>query len=323
MRRKYFVEMKYIRFLFGIQDLFADKIRYYGDMTNLRTLLLRYIVPLAVVIIFIFYRAFLTPDAIFVLLLAIFLSLGMGVEFLRRFLPFVALLITYDGLRGFVPFLSKHVHFTLMPNFDTKLFGTLPTLSLQRLLYHGHLQWYDFYFYGLYMLHFVVPLLVGVLLWLKRPKEYWTYVWSLIALSYMGFLTFLAFPAAPPWMASEMHIIPMIHKLSTDIWYAIGVHNFPTLYAQFNPNPVAAVPSLHSAYPTLITLIIGKVFGLRWGLVSAIYPLSIWFGVVYMGEHYVFDVIAGALYAIAAFLCVPYIMRWFNRRFRTKHAVRT
>jgi len=100
------------------------------------------------------------------------------------------------------------------------------------------------------------------------------------------------------------------------------VHNFPTLYEKFAPNQVAAVPSLHSAYPTLVALFIRQLYGARWGAVAFLYPISVWIGVVYMGEHYVFDVIFGAAYAVAAFYGVSALMRvWKRWRVQRRSAV--
>lgn len=266
------------------------------------------------------WRAFLTPDVLFVMLLIVCMLYGLAVEFLKRFVPFLGLLLSYDALRGFVPTVNKYVHFATMIDFDRFLDkGSLPTQTLQHLLYHNHLAWYDFYFYGLYMLHFVIPVLIGVLIWRTRPQEYWRYVWSLVILSYAAFITFLVFPAAPPWMAAATGRIPGIEKLSTDIWYAVGVHNFPTLYAKFSPNAVAAVPSLHSAYPMMVVLFLWKLYGWKVGLPSLLYPLSIWVGVVYMGEHYVFDVIAGIIYAVLAYVLVG---RAWKHRSKAEQLVR-
>lgn len=271
-------------------------------------------IPVGFVGYFALNRTFLTPDVLFFILFLLFLSYGLAIQFVVRFLPFLGLLVSYDGLRGFIPFVSKRVHFTEMIDFDRWLGGgTIPTVHLQHLLYHGRLHWYDFYFYGLYMMHFVLPVLFAVLVWRRRAQHYWTYVWSLVTLSFAGFFTYLAFPAAPPWMAAEKGMILPIEKISTDVWYAFGVHNFPTLYEKFSPNLVAAVPSLHAAYPTLVALFVWRLFGKKWGALAFLYPLSMWIGVVYMGEHYVFDVILGALYAAAAFFAVPYLLRAIRR----------
>jgi hypothetical protein len=249
-----------------------------------------------------FFKAFWSPDVLFLVFLTIFAVYGHGKEYVRKFAPFVALLIGYDALRGVVPLISHRVHFFEMINFDRWMFGgQIPTIWLQHTFYNGVLQWYDFYFYFVYMLHFLLPFIIAALIWKYRPSRYWQFVGALLLLSYAGFLTYIIFPAAPPWMAGEMHLIPDVTKISTMVWWGWGVHSVPNLYAHFNPNPVAAIPSLHSAYPMLDLLFVYKFFGRKFAIPFAIYPISMWIGVVYLGEHYVIDVILGIIYAIGAF----------------------
>ena len=250
----------------------------------------------------IFFKAFWSPDVLFLVFLTIFAIYGHGKEYIRKFTPFVALLISYDALRGFVPMISHRVHFTEMINFDKWLFrGQVPTVTLQHWLYNGTLHWFDYYFYFAYMLHFLAPFIIAAVIWRYRPGKYWQFAGALLLLSYAGFITYIIFPAAPPWMASDMHFIDPITKLSTAIWWGWGVHTIPNLYEHFNPNPVAAVPSLHAAYPTLDLLFVYKFFGRKAAIPFALYPISVWFGVVYLGEHYVFDVLLGILYGAGAF----------------------
>jgi membrane-associated phospholipid phosphatase len=65
-------------------------------------------------------------------------------------------------------------------------------------------------------------------------------------------------------------------------------------------NPVAAVPSLHTAYPVLIFLFFWSSVGRRRWLL-ALYPLAMSFTLIYTAEHFVFDVVLGWLYAIAVY----------------------
>ncbi len=262
----------------------------------------RHIYTAGVIGFLFFFKAFWSPDILFLVFLTIFTIYGHGKEYIRKFAPFVALLIAYDALRGVVPFISHRVHFTEMINFDKWMFGgQVPTIWLQHMFYNGVLHWYDYYFYFVYMLHFLAPFIIAALIWKFRPKYYWQFAGALLLLSYAGFITYIIFPAAPPWMAGQMHFIPAVTQISTAVWWGWGVHSIPNLYAHFNPNPVAAVPSLHSAYPMLDLLFVYKFFGRKFAIPFAIYPISIWIGVVYLGEHYVFDVILGILYATAAF----------------------
>lgn len=271
--------------------------------------------------IFVVVRAFWTPDLIFVALLGLFIILGEGKRFFLYFLPFVVLLLSYEKLRSLAPLLNSNVHFTEMIRFDRWLFGVVPTQWLQTHLFHGSVRWFDFLLYFLYMLHFVVPLLLAVLIWRYRPAYYWRYVVSLLVLSYLGFLTYVAFPAAPPWMASEQGILaPPIAHISTYIWHAFGVDNFSTYYKQLSPNLVAAMPSLHAAYPFLFALIIRKIWGNKWFALAMAYPLLIWFGVVYLGEHYVIDVLVGIIYVFISYFSAPLILRYLRRGARGVHA---
>lgn len=247
-------------------------------------------------------RTFLTPDTLFLILLAVALVFGQARAFVYRFLPFVALLLVYDSFRGIADDLNTFVHFTEMIDADRWLFaGQLPTAVLQEWWWHGAVQWYDFYFYFLYTMHFVVPILLAVLIWRLKDALYWPYVAGLVILSFGAFITYVAFPAAPPWMASDLGYIEPIHRISSDIWHAMGIQDFSTVYNNLSPNKVAAVPSLHAAYPVFFLLFAAKLFTWRkvWWL--SIYPASVWLGIVYLGEHYVVDALLGGLYAVGAY----------------------
>lgn len=273
----------------------------------------------AVLYLTLFYREFWTPDLLFLLLLILFILLGRGKKFFLNFAPFILLLLTYDSLRGLADNLDKRVHYTTMINFDRFWGGgQIPTITLQRWLWHGYLQWYDFYFYALYTAHFVFPVLLAVYIWLRKPNQYLRYIASLVALSYAGFITYIIFPAAPPWMASQNGFIPHIEKISTDVWFAAGIHNASEVYAKLNPNPVAAVPSLHAAYPTLFVLFVWRLFGPRRAAWFMIYPISVWFGVIYMGEHYLFDVTVGILYAIITYVAINWLFDRYGMAMRTR-----
>ncbi|MEO7617559.1 MAG: phosphatase PAP2 family protein, partial [Candidatus Saccharibacteria bacterium] len=265
------------------------------------------------------WKSFLTVDIIFTLLLPGFALYGKGLEYIKRFLPFVAIVIIYDSLRSIVPYFVHDVHFHEMIAFDKLIGGgQIPTVNLQHWLYHGQLHWFDYYLYFVYMLHFIAPFIIGLLLWRFRPAGYWRYIAALSVVSYTAFVTYFLFPAAPPWMASNVGYIDPITKISSAVWWGWGIHSFPLLYSHFNPNATAAIPSLHSAYPFLDLLFINRLFGKKIAAIFSIYPLSIWFGVVYLGEHYVIDVIVGMLYSYVAFHGVEYgYTRLKQRRHRT------
>lgn len=276
---------------------------------------LRVITLLGVAALFVAKRNFWTPDTLFVVMLAVFIVFGQARQFLIRFAPVVVLLLVYDSFRGIADDLNSNVHFFEMIEADRAMFGgALPTDILQQWWWHGQVQWYDFYFYLLYTLHFVMPLFLALAIWKLRDELYLPYAIGFVGLSFAAFVTYVVFPAAPPWMASDMGLIEPIHRISSDIWYAMGVTNFSEVYAHLSPNPVAAVPSLHAAYPLLFTLFLARLFGWRKVWWAMIYPVSVWIGIVYLGEHYVVDAILGALYAIVAYYAALWIVAAARQR---------
>jgi membrane-associated phospholipid phosphatase len=264
---------------------------------------------LASLAVFIDRPSFPTPDKLIVFLFFAFLIFGQATQMLKRLGPFVALLLVYESFRGIADNLNSHVHYSLAPHVDRFLFGSLPTQTLQNWLWKGHTSWYDILLYIPYMLFFVVPLGLAILVWKTKDSYYWRVVVTYLLVFFGAFLTFLLYPTAPPWLAAQNHYIEPITRVSSSVWYSLGIHNFPSVYNHIAPNPVAAVPSLHAACATLLTIFVFKLYGWRWGLLSAIYPFLIYVGVVYEGEHYAFDVICGIAYAVAGYLLAPYLMR--------------
>jgi len=169
-------------------------------------------------------------------------------------------------------------------------------------------------FYLAYMLHFILPIGLAILVWKTREKHYWRYITTYLTVSFMGFFTFLIFPAAPPWLAFQKGMIEPIVRVSSSVWYALGIHNFPSVYNKISPNPVAAVPSLHAAYATLLVIFIYKFYGKKWAGLALIYPFLIFVGTVYTGEHYAVDELLGLLYAFAGYAAVA----WFWKRYFDK-----
>lgn len=263
---------------------------------------------IACLAIFVARPSFPTPDKLVIFLIFIFMIFNQALSMLKRLLPFVALLLVYESFRSIANQLNSHVNYSLAPHIDKLLFGNLPTVYFQDWLWQGHVRWYDYALYTPYLLFFIVPLGLALLVWKTRANYYWRVVSTYLVLFFSGFLTYLFFPAAPPWLASDGHYIQHITRISSYVWSGLGIHNFPSFYNHIAPNSVAAVPSLHAACSTLLSIFIFKLYGKKWGALSLLYPLSIYFGVIYEGEHYAFDVILGIIYGITAYALTPYLM---------------
>ncbi|WP_179531436.1 phosphatase PAP2 family protein [Nocardioides marinus] len=62
-------------------------------------------------------------------------------------------------------------------------------------------------------------------------------------------------------------------------------------------NSVAAMPSLHAGTAVLVSLVLASRATRWWGHLWHLYPLTMCIALVYFAEHYVVDLLAGALLA--------------------------
>ncbi len=271
-----------------------------------------YIIPVVYILIvsifMIWHRAWVAPDQFFVFAMFATLFLGRIKQFIYDWAPVLLLLFGYEYLRGIIPILSAHPHIFPMIYIDTLLFGFIPTIKLQANLFtESNNHWYDYVAVILYISHFIVPMIVSFLFWLYDRKHFKNYTAAFLFLSYLAFITYILFPAMPPWMASSKGYLPPMKKIMDQVFTTFAHPIYvPSVYQFFGSDLVAAFPSLHAAYPWLTFLFIWKKFG-TFALLVLPYVLGVWFSVVYLGEHYVTDVIAGIIYASIAYGMVNFL----------------
>ena len=254
----------------------------------------------------------LTPDIILLVLFLAAIVFGQALRFLRDWLPFIGLLLVYESLRGIADDLGAVAHTGDLIAAESAIFGGhVPTLVLQQAWWQGSASWYDVFFTILYFMHFVLPLVCAFWLWVRRPPVYWQFISSLIVLCLSGFVTYILFPATPPWLAARQgELDPVVKVIDQTLMLFPNHMTISSFYHNLNPNPVAAMPSLHAAFPWLVFLIIKQELGKRaWPLLW--YCLALWTGIVYMGEHYIIDAVAGVMYATAAYAAVRW---WWQKR---------
>ena len=80
---------------------------------------------------------------------------------------------------------------------------------------------------------------------------------------------------------------------------------------QIAANPVAAMPSLHTAFALFVVLFFMGATRRRWWPLLLAYPLAMTFTLVYSGEHYMIDVLVGWAYVGMTFLVVGLAERWW------------
>lgn len=231
----------------------------------------------------------------------------------RDWAPFIALLLIYDLLRGIADGLLFPTHEFPQIRLESRLFGSpIPTVWLQTHLWHGagDLHWWDYLSWFVYLTHFLVTFVAAAALWTFAHDRFRRYVWMVCTLTIAGFATYVIYPAVPPWMAAQHGSIGEANRIVPIVWANVPIGDSNALFEHgiHYANNVAAMPSLHSAYAMLFTLFFWSVLPWWTRPLLALYPVAMGFALVYMGEHYVVDCLAGWVYAGVSFLVVNAIL---------------
>lgn len=281
----------------------------------------KYLWILVVPLVFMYWLnsgGWITPDLFFIGAVILVASTGKLGRFVKDWAPLLLILFFYEYVRAFVPNMLERTHTTEFIVADTWLFGFIPTMRLQEALWFGKVRIFDIFLVFSYTLHFVMPQIFAFSLWIKSRMMFRLFAVSLVALSIAGVITYYIYPATPPWLASAWGYVKEVEFIANHVYRSMNFHHLfsipkeLSLYAAAGANPVAAFPSLHVAYPFLIALFATYFYKIK-GLFVLIYPYIIMFTVIYTGDHWYVDVIAGVIYASVTFLTVVGIYRlWLN-----------
>ncbi len=196
-------------------------------------------------------------------------------------------------------------------------FGELPSTRLQRAFARhdpdGRPRWrtLDRVLVWAHWSWFAVP--HGTLLYvmLRDPKGFPRAAVLTYAVFDLGASFYWLVPTAPPWYAAgaredgassdaaisarpQLEVRRMMVEFGQDFWR----DGWGSLYSVFGGNPLAAMPSLHFATSVMAALLLAEV-GPVAGALGALYAGTLGFALVYLGEHYVVDLLAGAALTVA------------------------
>ncbi|MGW4154878.1 phosphatase PAP2 family protein [Micromonospora chersina] len=242
-------------------------------------------------------------------------------RFARDWIPVVLLLAAYNLSRGFADNgATPHaMELIVADRFLTgwATGGEVPTIWLQEHLYRpDQVHWWDVAVSWIYFSHFVATLAAAAVLWLRDRGRWGAYMrrWGFLCAA--GLATYFLYPAAPPWWAAQNGLLTDVARISTRGWKEIGMHGAGNLLnaGQIASNPVAAMPSLHTAFALFVVLFFLRGTRKRWWPLLLAYPLAMTFTLIYSGEHYLIDVLVGWAYVGLTFLVVGLAERWWAVR---------
>jgi membrane-associated phospholipid phosphatase len=183
--------------------------------------------------------------------------------------------------------------------------GDCPTTRLQQALgREGHVGALD---YGLSAVHwswFAVPHGTLAYILLLHHEHYPRSAVLMSACFDVGCMVYWLIPTAPPWWAARNGNMPPVRRIMAEAGERAWGRLWRPLYHSLEGNPFAAMPSLHFGTSIMAARVLSQV-GRGPGAIGWAYALALGFGLVYLGEHYVVDLVAGLALAEAIWRAAP------------------
>jgi membrane-associated phospholipid phosphatase len=177
---------------------------------------------------------------------------------------------------------------------DTLLgWGSTPTVRLQRALGRpGEVRRHDLALAWIHWSWFVVPHGTSAYILLRHRWHFPRAASMMAAVFDLGLVAYWTLPTAPPWWAGKIGRLPQVRRIMVEVGEHFWGRLWRPLYDFLGGNPFAAMPSLHFATSVMAAHILGDV-GRAQGVVGWSYVVALGFALVYLGEHYVVDLVAG------------------------------
>ena len=194
--------------------------------------------------------------------------------------------------------------------------GQLPTARLQRALArHGAEgpEWrvLDRVLVWAHWSWFAVPHGSLAFILVRHPQRFSRAAVMTYAVFDIGASVYWLAPTAPPWFACSAEgrpdsDEPALRRMMVEYGEYFWRDGWGSLYSVLGGNPLAAMPSLHFATTVMAAFLLAEVSPLA-GALGFGYAATLGFALVYLGEHYVVDLAAGAALAGAVRKLGPHV----------------
>jgi membrane-associated phospholipid phosphatase len=157
---------------------------------------------------------------------------------------------------------------------------------LERLLVWCHWIW------------FAVPHASVAYVLIRRPDRFPAAAARMYAVFDIGAVIYWAIPTAPPWYAArhgrlqDAQMRP-VRRMMLEYGEQFWGERWPDLYDVLGGNPLAAMPSLHFATSLMGAHLLTEMSPVA-GAIGWTYAGLLGLALVYLGEHYAADLVAGA-----------------------------
>jgi membrane-associated phospholipid phosphatase len=222
-------------------------------------------------------------------------------EFLRSAVFLVTVLLIYEALQGITGALVGTGSVISLGFLDVDLLGVNLSQVVQNAFDSGAVTMVSLFFYGLH-----VFLVVGaaVLFWFANRMVFKGFAYSIVVTSYVALFTFVLLPTAPPWISGG--VLDLLREGYAAL--PAPLQSLQSALLSIESDPFAAFPSLHAAYATLFSAYMFRLKRL-YGLLSLPILFGVFFATLYLGQHYLVDLLGGVAYALASVVLVDKLTR--------------
>jgi len=153
---------------------------------------------------------------------------------------------------------------------------------------------------------FGVPHLTLAYVWIRRPERLTYSAARMYAVFDLGAVVYWVLPTAPPWWAAQRGLLgrgangsaPPVRRMMLEYGEEFWGERWSDLFNVLGGNPLAAMPSLHFGTSVMAARILSEMGPIA-GALGWAYASTLGLALVYLGEHYAIDLIAGATLAEA------------------------
>jgi hypothetical protein len=171
--------------------------------------------------------------------------------------------------------------------------GEVPTVRLQRALGRpGRVRPHDLALSAVHWSWFFAPHTVLIWILWRHPERFGRSAAQVAAVFDLGSAVYWFLPTAPPWWAGNTGELPHVRRIMTEAGERVWGRYWAGLYDSLSGNQLAAMPSLHFATSVMAAHVLSDVGPIP-GALGWAYAGALGFALVYLGEHYVADLLAG------------------------------
>ncbi len=166
------------------------------------------------------------------------------------------------------------------------------------------------YFYAVF--HYVATPLILYRSWRVGGWIYRRGYWSIVLASAIALVIYAQYPVAPPRLMTELGAVDVMRQFADYGWWGEAA-SAPRAIGDAT-NQYAAMPSLHFGWSLWCGIQMWSFTGLRWRTAAVVYPAVQVVVVVGTANHFLLDVVGGAVCVVAAMSLVIAVRHLLRRR---------